>query len=302
MIIQVSRYGGPLGSFSTEEVRDGLREGRFLPTDMGLTEGMTEPKPLSEFPELAAPTEPPAAAAPSSVPPPPVQETVAVAPLLEGTGAASVEVGLPWENRATRGFFEAFFQTVIMVLTKPVEAFEAMRKEGGLTDPLIYAFIGGCAGTLVSFLFSFMSSSLGLAADKNSAFGALIGAGVGAVATVILVPFFVVIGVFIGAAIYHVCLMIVGGANRPFETTFRVVCFTSGSANLLMMIPFCGGIIAGVWSLVVNCIGLARAHKTDTWRAVVAVFLPVIVCCGGGLIIAMIFGAAALAAFAAHTH
>jgi len=31
--------------------------------------------------------------------------------------------------------------------------------------------------------------------------------------------------IFIGAAILHVCLMIVGGAKQPFETTFRVVCF-----------------------------------------------------------------------------
>ena len=66
--------------------------------------------------------------------------------------------------------------------------------------------------------------------------------------------------------------MIVGGANQPFETTFRVLAFTQGSTGPLQMIPICGGVIAGVWAIVCYCIGLARAHGTDTGRAVLAVF------------------------------
>src|SRR5262249_6324845 len=110
-------------------------------------------------------------------------------------------------------------------------------------------------------------------------------------ATIILVPLFVVIGLFIGSAIVHLCLMIVGGANQPFETTFRVIAFSQGSAGPLQIIPICGGLISGIWALVCNCIGLARAHETDTGRAVLAVFLPVIVFCGRGLILPFIFGA-----------
>jgi hypothetical protein len=64
-----------------------------------------------------------------------------------------------------------------------------------------------------------------------------------------------------------------------------------GSADPLMVIPFCGGLVAGVWRIVLNCIGLARAHETDTGRAVFAVFLPLIVCCGGGILVAIMFGA-----------
>ena len=37
---------------------------------------------------------------------------------------------------------------------------------------------------------------------------------------------------------------------------------------MLQLIPVCGGVIAAVWGIVVNCIGLARAHETDTGRAV----------------------------------
>ena len=83
--------------------------------------------------------------------------------------------------------------------------------------------------------------------------------------------------------------MIVGGANQPFETTFRVLAFTQGSTGPLQIIPLCGGLISGVWAIVCYCIGLARAHETDTGRAVLAVFLPLIVCCGGGVLIAFMF-------------
>jgi hypothetical protein len=94
--------------------------------------------------------------------------------------------------------------------------------------------------------------------------------------------------------------MIVGGANQSFETTFRVLAFSQGSAGPLQMIPICGGLISGVWGLVCSCIGLARAHDTDTGRAVLAVFLPLIVCCGGVLFIALMFGG--LGAWSASHH
>src|SRR5207253_8105058 len=110
----------------------------------------------------------------------------------------------------------------------------------------------------------------------------------------------VIISLFILSAITHLFLMIVGGANQSFETTFRVLAFSQGSTGLLQMIPVCGGMIAFVWLLVCNCIGLARAHDTDTGRAVLAVFLPLIVCCGGGLLVAFMFGA--LGAWSASHH
>jgi hypothetical protein len=145
-------------------------------------------------------------------------------------------------------------------------------------------------GGIVSFLFSLGFQSIGLFADKNNSLAAITGMGIG-FATIILLPLFIVIGLFIGSGIVHLCLMIVGGANQPFETTFRVVAFSQGSAGPLQIVPLCGGLISGVWALVCNCIGLARAHETDTGRAVLAVFLPLIVCCGGLLLILFMFGA-----------
>lgn len=177
-----------------------------------------------------------------------------------------------------------------MVLLQPVEAFTVMKTEGGIGEPLIYGLIGGCAGAIVSFLFSFAFQSLGFMADqRHGGLGMLVGMGAGSIAMVILVPLMVAAGLFIGSGIIHLCLMMVGGAKKPFETTFRVLAFSQGSTGPIQMIPFCGGMIAGVWALVCNCIGLARAHEIDTGRAVVAVLLPMVICCGAIFIGVAIF-------------
>ena len=268
-MIHVNRGATSLGAFSEEEVREGLRAGRFVSTDIGWREGMANWQPLSQFPELGA-------TAPSA---PPAQIGAGATP-----EAAAARSGLPWEHRQDRGFFNAFIETLVMVLTRPGEAFTIMKREGGLGEPLIYALIGGCLGGIVSLLFSLGLQSVGFFADRHDTFAAMAGMG-GSAAFIILVPVFVVVGLFIGSAIVHLCLMIVGGANQSFETTFRVLAFSQGSTGPLQMIPVCGGMIAGVWALVCNCIGLARAHDTDTGRAVLAVLLPLIVCCGGFLLL-----------------
>jgi hypothetical protein len=284
-MIHVNRGATSLGAFSEEEVREGLRTGRFVPTDIGWREGMANWQPLSQFPELEA-TAP--AALPAQISAGATSET------------AALRTGLPWEHRQERGFFNAFVETLVMVLTRPSEAFGVMKREGGLGEPLIYALIGGCLGGIVSVLFSLGLQSAGFFANRHDTFAAMAGVGAGSAAFIILVPLFVIIGLFIGSAIVHLCLMIVGGANQSFETTFRVLAFSQGSTGPLQMIPVCGGLIAGVWALVCNCIGLARAHETDTGRAVLAVFLPLVVCCGGVMLIAFMFGG--LAAWSTSQH
>jgi len=195
--------------------------------------------------------------------------------------------GLPWEHREELGFLKAFFDTVVLVLTKPNEAFGVMKTEGGLTDPLLFALIGGSAGTIVSFLMQIGLQSAGFMADRNSA---VLGMGFGIVFAIILIPALLVVGMFVASGILHLCLMIVGGARKPFETTFRVVCFSSGSTYLLAMIPLCGGMIAALYNLVLECMGLARAHETEIGKAVMAVLLPILVCCGGAMLIALVTG------------
>ena len=279
----INRSGTSLGTFSEEDVRAGLRTGRFLGTDLGWRDGMANWQPLAQISEFAQDI--PAAGA--ATPPQPQTPNPGSIPAFTAAGARS---GLPWDDRQQKGFFSAFIETLQMVLTRPGEAFTVMKREGGFGEPLIYAVVGGSVGAIVAFLFSLLFHSFGMFTDQRNPLAAMAGMGIGSIGFIILVPLAIVICLFIVAGIVHLCLMIVGGANQPFETTFRVLAFTQGSTGVLQMIPVCGGLIAAVWGIVVNCIGLARAHETDTGRAVLAVFLPLVVCCGLSLVLLFMVG------------
>ena len=164
-MIHVNRGTTSLGVFSEQEIREGLSAGRFAPTDIGWREGMATWQPLSQFPEFGGTAAP------------------AVPPVQPGAAPTSTTVagrtGLPWEHRQERGFFNAFIETLSMVLTRPAEAFSVMKREGGLGEPLIYALIGGSVGGIVSALFSLGFQSIGLFADKNNSLAAMTGMGIG---------------------------------------------------------------------------------------------------------------------------
>jgi hypothetical protein len=264
-MIHVARDGAKLGEFTLEQIRAGLTAGQFRLTDLGWQTGMAEWRPLSEMVPAATP---PGEPVPPSLP-------------LAAAATAAPGAGLPWEHRSQLGFLRAFFDTVSLLVTKPGDAFTLMRPEGGLGDPLLFALIGGCAASIVSLALQFgLQSVPGLGSNRElfAAFG--VAPWVFFILGAVFTPIMLAIGLFIGSGILHLCLMLVGGANRSFETTFRVVCFSSGTANLFSMVPVCGGLIAIGFNIALECIGISRAHQTTTGKALIAIFLPLMVCCG----------------------
>src|SRR2546430_16472791 len=139
-MIHVNRGATSLGVFPEEQVREGIRAGRFLPSDLGWCEGMASWQPLSQFTEFAADIA--AAMSPSGAPPPQTPTAPAMIAPTAGTTSAP-RSGLPWDERHSKGLFSAFIETLQMVLSRPSDAFTAMRREGGLGEPLLYAMIGG---------------------------------------------------------------------------------------------------------------------------------------------------------------
>jgi hypothetical protein len=95
---------------------------------------------------------------------------------------------------------------------------------------------------------------------------------------------FVVIGVFVAAGVLHLMLLLLGGARRDFEATFRVVSF-SQATSVLFLVPFCGQLVGGIWCLVLYVLGLAEAHRIGHGKALAAVLLPILAlcCCCAGL-------------------
>lgn len=278
-MIHVARDGAKLGEFTLEQIQEGLRTGQFRSTDLGWQPGMADWRPLSELAGTAAPS---AAGASPMLP---------LATAAPGVSAGSTGAGLPWEHRAQLGLFKAWFDTVSLLITKPSGAFTMMRPEGGLMDPLLFGLIGGCAGAVASIAFQALFQSIPGFASSNNIFDLVhLAPWVFVLIYGVVSPVLVAVGLFVGSAILHLCLMLVGGANRSFETSFRVVCFASGAANLFSMIPMCGWLIAIVYDIVLKCIGINRAHETTTGKALMAIFLPLIVCCGLIVLLVVLLG------------
>jgi len=184
----------------------------------------------------------------------------------------------PWEQPGS--WFTRFAQTTQAVLVNPAEFFRLMRREGGIGQPVVFGLIGsvlgGIAGALYQMVLSTMLAGMqGPGAAREQAIAGLFSTG----CLVVVMPLAAVVGMFIGSAIYHVMLLLLGGARRPYETTLRVSAYTSGATSLLQLIPFCGAIIGGIYAIVVMIIGLARAHEISTGKAAAAVLLPLALCC-----------------------
>ena len=200
-----------------------------------------------------------------------------------------------WEDRETQGFFGGLFKTLNETLFRPSEFFKKMSVTGGLTDPLLYALIIGMVGLMFSYFWqiALKSAMQDMLPGMQAAAGQRLFQGIGMTILAFLSPFLIILGLFISSGILHLFLVMVKGAKHGFEATFRVVAY-GYSANIFLVVPFCGGLLAGVWAIILYIIGLREAHETTGGKAALAVFLPVIVCCGLIMIaVALFMGAIA---------
>jgi hypothetical protein len=236
-----------------------------------------EPEAEAEA-EAEAPPVPPEAPAP---PPPP---------------------GIPWDDRARLGFTTALVDTTVQVLRAPGDFYRRMRPTGGVGSALFYAVIVAYAGFVVTVLYEWIfqmivgpqTPELGFGPGVDRAVAMMQGGS--PLVRLVAAPLGLAAAAFIGAAINHLALMLVSGARRGFEATFRVCAFAN-AANVASLLPICGPFVASVWFMVLCIIGLSVVHGISWQKATAAVLLPLAVlccCCAGGVgVVAALVGAAA---------
>jgi hypothetical protein len=303
MKIWINRAGQNLGTFTLEEVQRGLNQGQFVPTDLGWQEGMETWKPLAEFAGLQLPPQQvqPASLAPispssSDVPPPLGEDTLAT--------IEAAEDGPAWERRKELGLVKALTQTWKEVLFNPIVSFPRMKTSGGFTAPFLFnltmVIIWALSTTAYRLLFSgvfaaaagSMHNGRNSLPDINAGLPPLLNVGV----MVAAIPLLVCL-TFLNAGITHGCLALFKGTSKSYEATYRVICY-SYSTWIFALVPCAGGLVSSIWWLVCTIIGLSKVHRTESWRAAVAVLLPVFVCMG--IIIALYI--AIIAAVVASLH
>jgi hypothetical protein len=272
-LIHIARDHKPYGTVTEEELRDGIFSGKFVSTDLVWREGMAEWKPLGEMAQqwgMEAPT------------------PALIAPVTATLVSPDTDVGTEpaWEDRDRLGFFPAISRTVSAVLMRPAETFAAMKRTGGLADPLLYFVLLSSAMFAVSALYQLAAGSFNPAALPPNFPHASKGAfSVALIGSILLSPALYVVSAFISSGITHLCLRLLGGANGPFETTFRVICYAKASAAVFNLLPLCGSLIGVVWGAYCIIIGLREAQQTTGWKATLAITLPGLLCCGGLLLI-----------------
>jgi hypothetical protein len=214
--------------------------------------------------------------------------------------------GLPWDDRQRHGFVPALTETLKLLVTAPQEAFRRMRQTGDYVSPILWlAILGVVVGALqfiVGLAFNGGSMMTMLPAEMREQMGPMAGmmaGGVG-ISAIIMTPIFAIIGGFIWAGILHLCLMAMsalGESKAGYEGTFRVVAY-SYVASLVSFVPIIGGLVGMVWTIFLLVVGLSTVHRTTQTKALIAVLIPIVLCCvciiaGGAAIVAGIAGMAA---------
>ncbi len=173
---------------------------------------------------------------------------------------------------------QSFINTVRNVITAPVGFFRGIRREGDLVIPLIFAIICYEVAAILGGLLALVGIS------GQQGFGSFL-------ASLVLAPIFATIGLFIGAGILHLLVMlIVGSRNAGFAGTFRVSAYSSVT-SLVSWIPVIG-LIASLYGIYLAIVGVREVHNTSTGKAAIVVLIPAVVVILLILVIVALVGAA----------
>lgn len=191
--------------------------------------------------------------------------------------------------------FGTWWETLGTILGGPNDAFRRMHVRGGLGRPIMYAMFGMGIGYIGPLLLQLGLLSIAVAGGAPIEAVAL-QMGISVVQAVIGTVLGATVGIFIGAAILHVCMMMVGGEKNGYEATFRVLAYSAGTFGPFQIIPILGPCVAVIWQIIVTIIGLAEAHETSGGKAALAYFIPLIACFGCIIVMIILFGAMIFAA------
>lgn len=182
----------------------------------------------------------------------------------EGGDAAAGRT--PWE---AGGGIGALFSSWWESLSDPDRFFSRVDWDGGLEAPLLYFLCFAVVGAAFS---AFWSAAMGSVMGPVAAAERLGFPAGSALLQFFLAPFMALFSLAIWAALAHAAVRLLTSNPRPIRATLRSLCYTSGP-QVLLIVPFVGSLAAMVWSAVLAVVGIRRAHRTSTGRAVGALLL-----------------------------
>ena len=199
-----------------------------------------------------------------------------------GTPIDEPEGYTPWEDMANLGFFAAFFRTIKEVLFSPSQFFRSMPVNKDMHYPLIYGILMGFFVGVFSLFWQYAFSGISGQAQGTE----LLFTSYFIIFYALIRPIILAIQLFAVSGVFHTSLMIVGGDRRGFDATFRVVAYISTIQLLSIVVLWAGFatkapvvffLIFFFYAAVMFSIGFKQSHQISTGKAVLAVFLPIII-------------------------
>lgn len=163
------------------------------------------------------------------------------------------------------------------MILDPTDFYRGIQTSGSLKNPVVFAILCGIVSFSLSFLAApfdpltsnepvFPQGLSSVVADNPLVTVALVVVGL------ILLPLFALLGLYVGALIQHIFVMIFVRQRRNFEATLRVVAYGS-ALSLLSWIPIVG-YIAIFYLVYVYTMGFKELHAASTTRALLAALVP----------------------------
>ncbi len=250
---------------------------------------LADPNAPPPAPGGAAP--PPAPSGPGWVPPPPP----AVPP---GT-----EQSAPFVRRKELGFVASYWETLRRSAAEPGAFFRNLRIDQ-TGSAVLFGVVGWTLGAWASAVYGWAASAswVGMMRHivermpRRGEFDPAIIEGlaarasaIGFVGQIVAAPLVSLVAIYLFAGIVHLFLLLFRGAGRGFDATLTAVGYAAG-LYLFQVLPFCGGLIALVWALVVVIAGIGETQRCGNGKAAAASLAPfaLLVCCacGVGMLIA----------------
>ncbi|MCD6161576.1 MAG: YIP1 family protein [candidate division Zixibacteria bacterium] len=193
-----------------------------------------------------------------------------------------------WEDRSKLGFISSLFETWKESVFNPTRFYRKMPATGGIGNPLLYGLIFGFIGLVFSMVYQQFFSQLfdpspwyqymGQDFDRDLYDFSRQMESISHLFQIVLFPFMLTAWFFIWAGILHLIMTIFNWKSESFEATFRIITYSEGP-SFFAIVPVIGSLIAIIWQLVLVIIGLKEVHKNDIGKAILIVFLPLILCC-----------------------
>ena len=199
---------------------------------------------------------------------------------------ATVPDILPWENPGL-GFGARLTGTLKLLILRPVEGFRRMPVHAEFLMPLMFAVLMVFVGTLFSFAWEQViptdqlfggGQSQEEVEDLPSWMQNMEGWGKSPF-LLVASPFLAIAMCFINSLVVHFFLMLFKGAGTTYWGTYRVVCYSLGTASVAAIVPACGSFVQPIWGIVLIILGLQTVHRTTSAKAVFAVLVPFAVMC-----------------------